>query len=418
MPEGGTMRPILYVGCGLDVHKRTVTACLLKIGARGEPSQEIRTFQTTTSELLQLADWLTQNDCQHVAMESTGVYWKPVFNILEGVCREVILVNAQHIKNVPGRKTDVNDSQWIAELLVHGLLTASFVPPREIRELRELTRYRKKLIQQRGDECNRIQKLLEGCNIKLASVATDVLGVSGREMLQAMVEGESDPARMAEMARGRMRQKIPQLTEALRGAMSDTQRWLLGQQLDRIAELDQAIVRLDEKIAELFAPFAHLIEKLCEIPGVSRRIAEVILAEIGMDMKPFPDADHLASWAAICPGHHESAGKRKSGKTRKGNPWLKAALVEAGWAASHTRDTYLAAQYGNISRRRGGKRACVAVGHSILTICYHLISEPETRYSDLGANHFALTDKERLKQDLLRRLKALGAKVTVEWDAA
>lgn len=412
------MRTVLNVGCGLDVHKRTVTACLIRVGARGEATREVRTFETTTSDLLKLAEWLAQQGCQHVAMESTGVYWKPVFNILEGVCSHVLLVNAQHIKNVPGRKTDVKDSEWIADLLVHGLLSASFIPPKDIRELRELTRYRKKLIQQRASQSNRIQKLLEVCNIKLSSVATDILGVSGREMLQALIAGETDAAKMAELAQGRMRKKIPQLTEALRGVMSDTQRWLLNEQLDHIVELDARIGHLDEKIEELTRPFAPLVQKLCEIPGVGRRIAEVVLAEIGTNMKQFPTSEHLASWAGMCPGHHESAGKRQSGKTRKGSPWLRAALVEAGWAASHTKDTYLSAQAKNIARRRGQKRACIAVGHSILTIVYELLSHADQTYRELTAQAYCLTDRNRLKFDLLRRLRALGVEVEVRDDAA
>lgn len=353
-----------------------------------------------------------------MAMESTGVYWKPIFNILEDVCEEVILVNAQHIKNVPGRKTDVKDSEWIADLLVHGLLSASFIPPQAIRELRDLTRYRKKMIQQRGDQSNRIQKLLEGCNIKLASVASDVLGKSGWEMLTALVQGETNPEKLAELARGRMRKKIPQLIEALEGQISDTQRWLLREQMDHVAELDEKIARLDEKIRELTSPFEEVIERLCEIPGVSQRVSEVILAEIGVDMKRFPTAHHLASWAGMCPGHHESAGKRTSGRTRHGSPWLKTALVEAGWSASRTKETYLATQYRNISRRRGKKRACVAVGHSILTIAYHLISNPTDRFKDLGANHFVTPDRQLLAQKLVKRLDALGFKATVEWKAA
>lgn len=408
------MRVVYSMGCGLDVHKRTVTATLLKIGPRGKAEKETRTFMTTTSDLLKLADWLTSNGCQHAAMESTGVYWKPVYNILEGVCEQVLLVNAQHIKNVPGRKTDVKDSEWIADLLVHGLLSASFVPPKEIRELRELTRYRKKLIQQRGDQCNRIQKLLETCNIKLASVATDVLGVSGTEMLEAIVAGETDPEKLANSARGRMRKKIPDLIEALRGVVSDMQRWLLGEQLEHISQLDQAIGRLDEKVEELMRPFQPLIDKLCQIPGVGRRIAEVILAEIGADMTQFPSSKHLASWAGICPGHHESAGKRKSGRTRNGNVWLKTALTEAAWAASHTKDTYLAAQYRNIARHRGKKRAVVAVGHSILTASYHLLSPQDVQYEDLGPEHFQTTSKHQLAQSLLRRLGNLGYNVTIK----
>lgn len=412
------MRIVLKVGCGLDVHKRSVTACLLNIGTQGKRVTTTRTFETTTSQLKELANWLTKQGCRHVAMESTGVYWKPVFNILEDVCEKVVLVNAQHIKNVPGRKTDVKDSEWIADLLVHGLLSANFIPPADIRELRELTRYRKKLIQQRGDQCNRIQKLLETCNIKLSSVATDILGVSGREMLQAMVEGEMAPEKLAEMARGRMRKKIPQLIKALEGVMSDTQRWLLGEQMDHIAALDQKIARLDEKIKELTIPFDEVIVRLCEIPGVSRRVSEVILAEIGVDMTSFPTAKHLASWAGMCPGHHESAGKRKSGRTRHGSAWLKTALVEAGWSASRTKETYLSAQYRNISRRRGKRRACVAVGHSILTIVYHLISNPNARFEDLGADHFVVPNRHQLAQKLVKRLDSLGFKASVEWKAA
>jgi len=408
----------MKVGCGLDVHKRSVTACLLKIGPRGKRVTEVRTFATTTAQLKELAGWLEEEGCRHVAMESTGVYWKPVFNILESVCEEVILVNAQHIKNVPGRKTDVKDSEWIADLLVHGLLSASFIPPQEIRELRELTRYRKKLIQQRGDQSNRIQKLLEACNIKLASVASDVLGKSGWEMLEALVEGQTDPNKLAEMARGRMRKKIPQLISALEGHISDTQRWLLGEQLELVAQLDQKIARLDGKIKELTAPFEEIIVRLCEVPGVSRRVSEVVLAEIGVDMQRFPTAKHLASWAGMCPGHHESAGKRKSGRTRHGSSWLKTALVEAGWSASRTKDTYLAAQFRNISRRRGAKRACVAVGHSILTIVYHLISQPDIRFEDLGSDHFVTPHRHQLAQKLVKRLDSLGFKATVEWKAA
>lgn len=407
------MRAVLSVACGLDVHKRSVTACLIELGARGQVQREVRTFETTTSSLLELASWLSSRHCQHVAMESTGVYWKPVFNVLEGVCEHVMLVNAQHIKAVPGRKTDVKDSEWIADLLVHGLLTASFVPPKEIRELRDLTRYRKKLIQQRADQCNRIQKLLEACNIKLASVATDVLGASGREMLETLVQGETDPASLADLAKGRLRKKIPELTEALRGVVSDTHRWLLREQLEHISHLDQQVARLDEKIEELLRPFESLIDRLCAIPGVSRRIAQVVLAEIGMDMKRFPTSRHLASWAGICPGHHESAGKRQSGRTRHGSCWLRAALVEAGWAASHTKTTYLSSQYRNIARRRGKKRACMAVGHSILTIIYELISHPDLPYQELTADAYRLSDRSRLKFQLLKRLQALGVKVEV-----
>lgn len=412
------MRVVFSICCGLDVHKRTVTACLLKPGAEGRVEKEVRTFLTTTSQLLELAAWLRSNNCQHLAMESTGVYWKPVYNILAGVCQEVLLVNAQHVKNVPGRKTDVKDAEWIAELLSHGLLRGSFVPSAEIRELRDLTRYRTILIRQRADQCNRLQKLLEQGNIKLASVATDILGVSGRDMLKALGEGTSDPAKLADLARGRMRKKIPELTEALRGVLSDTQRWLLRQQLEHVFHLDKMIGELDQQIEGLVAPFLPMIEKLSEIPGVSQHLAQIIIAEIGVDMKQFPTAAHLASWASICPGNRESGGKRLSGRTRCGNPWLKSALAEAGWAASHTKNNFLAARFQRVARRRGRKRAVLAVGHTILKITHRLLSGPEVTYRDLGSNFYAPPAKDQLAQDLIRRLDKLGYKVSVEITAA
>ena len=304
------MHVVHSICCGLDVHKRTVVACLLT-WAQGKTTKELRTFGTTTVELRQLAAWLREHECREAAIESTGVYWKPVFNVLEANGISVLLANARHIRNVPGRKTDLKDAEWIAQLLQLGLLSASFVPPPEIRELRELTRYRKTLIQQCANQCNRIQKLLETCNIKLASVATDILGASGWEMLQALAAGTASPEEMAKLARGRLKKKVPQLIPALDGLLSDTQRWLLAEELAEIARLEQAIGRLDQKVEELCRPFAHLIQKLAEIPGVNRRVAEVIVAEIGIDMSRFPTADHLASWAGMCPGNHQSAGKRK-----------------------------------------------------------------------------------------------------------
>jgi transposase len=408
------MMPVLLgVCCGLDVHKKSVTACLLTTGASGDTVKELRTFGTTTAQLEQLAAWLQQVGCQDVAMESTGVYWKPVHNILEKVCPHVLLVNAQHIKHVPGRKTDMKDAEWIAHLLRHGLLQGSFVPPPEIRELRELTRYRSTVVRQRADECNRIQKLLEHGNIKLAGVATDVLGVSGQAMLAALSQGTDDPAALAELARGRLRAKIPELTEALRGVLADSQRWLLGEQLRRIAELDETIARLDSKIEELTRPFEAALAVLDQIPGVNRRIAEIIVSEIGVDMKRFPSAGHLASWAGMCPGQNESAGKKRPAKTRKGCSWLRAALIQAGWAAGRCRKkpTYLKAQYDRVCRRRGKKRACVAVGHSILRIAYSLLSNPHD-YHDLGADYFERRSEEKLKEDLVRRLRQLGYDVT------
>jgi transposase len=406
---------VLPICCGLDVHKKTVTACLLKLRASGKSVKVQRDFGTTTPQLRQLANWLRREGCQHVAMESTGVYWKPVHNILESVCAEVLLVNAQHIKNVPGRKTDKVDAAWIATLLQHGLLQGSFIPPPEIRTLRDVTRYRSTLVRERATECNRIQKLLEHGNIKLASVATDVLGKSGQAMLRALVAGQDDPAALAELARGRLRAKIPELTEALQGLLSDTQRWLLGEQLGRIAELDEAIARLDAKIGEQTRPFETVLQMLDQIPGVNRRIAEIIIAEIGVDMSRFPSAGHLASWAGMCPGNNESGGKRRSGKTRKGCAWLRAALVEAGWAAGHCKQkkTYLATQYQRLQRRRGKKRACVAVGHSILCIAYSLLAQPRD-YHDLGPEYLERRAEDHLKEDLVRRLRHLGYTVTLE----
>jgi transposase len=379
---------------------------------------EVRTFATTTAALLALADWLVAAGCTHAAMESTGVYWRPVFNLLEGVVPHLLLVNAQHVKHVPGRKTDVKDAEWLAELLQLGLLRASFVPGPDQRDLRELTRYRKVLVQQRADECNRIQKLLETCNIKLAGVATDVLGVSGRAMLEAIADGADDPARLAELARGRLRAKIPQLVEALRGLVRGHHRWLLRSQLDHIAHLDAAIARLDEEIGRRCEAFAEQVERLATIPGVSRRTAEVLVAEVGTDMSRFPDAGHLASWAGMCPGNHESAGRSPTGRTRPGNPWLKAALVEAAWAASHTKGTYLSGLYHRVARRRGKKRASVAVGHAILRAVYSLLSDPGREYLDLGADHFDGLHREQTKRRLIGRLEALGLKVTVEEAAA
>jgi transposase len=409
------MMPVLLgVCCGLDVHKKSVTACLLTIGASGDAVKELRTFATTTAQLEQLAAWLRQVDCRDVAMESTGVYWKPVHNILEKVCARVLLVNAQHIKHVPGRKTDMKDAEWIAHLLRHGLLQGSFVPPPEIRELRELTRYRSTVVQQRASECNRIQKLLEHGNIKLASVATDILGKSGQAILAALSKGTDDPEVLAELARGRLRQKIPQLTEALRGVLTDTQRWLLGEQLDRVAELDETVARLDAKVGELTRPFEALLVLLDQIPGVNRRIAEIIVAEIGVDMKRFPSGGHLASWAGMCPGQNESAGKKRPAKMRKGCSWLRAALIQAGWAAGRCKKqrTYLKAQYDRVCRRRGKKRACVAVGHSILRIAYSLLASPRD-YHDLGPEYFERRSNEKVKDNLVRRLRQLGYEVTV-----
>jgi len=347
-----------------------------------------------------------------VAMESTGVYWKPVWNLLEEHFT-LLLVNAQHIKAVPGRKTDVRDCEWIADLLRHGLLRASFVPDRPQRELRELTRYRASLVRERTAEVNRLQKTLEGANIKLASVASDVLGVSGRQILTALVAGETAAAALADRARGRLREKLPELERALTGRMGAHQRFLLAHQLAHIDDLDTLIAEVGAEIEARLRPFDAALTALDTIPGVGRRTAEVLVAEIGVDMTRFPSAAHLASWAGMAPGNNESAGKRRAGKTRKGSPWLRAGLVEAARAAARTKGTYLAAQYQRLAARRGPKRAAVAVGHSILVIAYHLLRRPAT-YHDLGVHHFTDRDRAAVQRRAVRRLEQLGYHVILE----
>ncbi len=406
------MRRVHERCAGLDVHKETVAVCLRVVDDHGDAESEVRTFGTTTAELLMLADWLAAHRVTHAAMESTGVYWKPVFYLLESVC-EVILVNPGHVRMLPGRKTDIQDSEWLAELLEHGLLRSSFVPPEPIRELRDLTRYRKKLIQQRAAEANRIQKLLEDANIKLASVATDVLGASGRAMLEALIAGEQDGARLAALAKGTLRKKEKRLAGALTGRFNRHHAFLLGQILAHIDELERHIVALDQRLEECLRPFALELELLRTIPGVGQRTAEVILAEIGTNMSPFPDAAHLASWAGICPGNRESAGKRKSGKTRKGNRWLRGALIEASWGASRKRDTYLSALFRRVLRRRGAKKAAVAVAHSMLVAAWHIL-HARVAYHELGASHFDQLQTRRLTHYYLHRLEELGVNVVVQ----
>lgn len=405
------MMKVLYERCcGIDVHSKSVVCCLLSPDI--PEGKEIKTFGTMTDDLLGLADWLTQAKCSHVAMESTGVYWKPVFNILEGLM-EVILVNAQHIKNVPGRKTDVSDSQWIAELLQLGLLKGSFIPPVEIRELREFTRYRKTLIRQRADQINRIHKLLETTNIKLGQVVTDITGVSGRAIIKAIAKGESDVEKLADLAEGRLRNKLPELRRALKGKLSTSQRFLLAEELFLIEQIEASIERCNEQIRQQIDPFFQSVQILDEIPGVDQKSAETIISEIGVDMSRFPTDRHISSWAGMCPGNNESAGKRKSGKTNHGSPWLRAALTEAAWAASHCNDSYLQAHYQRLVKRKGKKKALVAVGHSILVIAYHLLSE-KIRYQDLGHDYFLKRDKAAEQKRLISKLETLGLKVTVE----
>jgi transposase len=402
--------------CGLDIHKKLVVACLITPGEGGTPRKELRTFGTMTDELLALADWLAAAGCTVVAMESTGVYWKPIYNLLEGSFT-LLLVNAQHLKTVPGRKTDVRDSEWIADLLRHGLLRASFVPERPQRELRELTRYRASLVRERSAEVNRLQKTLEGANIKLAAVATDLLGKSGRDILAALVAGSADAATLAQLARGKLRTKVPELERALVGRFGAHQRFLVARQLGHIDDLDELIAQVSAEIAERLRPFAAELARLDEITGVGPYTAEVILAELGADMGRFPTDRHAASWAGLCPGQHESAGKRTSGKTRKGNRHLREALVEAAHGASRARDTYLAAQYHRLAARRGKKKAAVAVGHSILVIAYHLLKDGSS-FHDLGGRYFDDRARDALERYLVRRLERLGHTVVLDPEAA
>lgn len=398
--------------CGLDVHKNTVVACITVPGPGAKPRRETLTFGTTTNEIVRLAEWLNANGVTHVAMESSGSYWKPIWNILEPLFN-LVLANARDVKAVPGRKTDVKDAEWLADLFRHGLLKGSFVPNREQRELRELTRYRTSLIEERSAEVNRLQKVLEGANIKLASVATDITGVSGRQILRALIGGTTDAAAMAELAKGRLRDKIPQLQEALRGTFGPHQRMMVAQQLAHIDFLDEAIEQLDREVAERMRPFEEIIVRLDKITGIGRQAAEIILAQIGTDMSRFPTDKHIASWAGMSPGNNESAGKRKSGRTRKGNSALRRILVQAAHAAGRSKNTYLGAQFRRLAARRGKKKAAVAVGHSILVIIYNLIKHGTT-YSDLGGNYFDLRDRDALKRRLVNRLKNLGWKVTLE----
>ena len=394
--------------CGVDVHKRTVVACVLT-----PAGQQTRSFGTTTRELRALAAWLEAEGVTHVAMESTGVFWRPVYNVLDGRGLTLLVVNAQHIKAIPGRKTDVKDAAWIADLLRHGLLRGSRIPDRAQREQQELVRYRTRLIQQRAQVVQRIQKGLEGANIKLSAVVADVVGVSGRAMLDALVAGTEDAEALAALARGRLRTKQAALSEALEGSVGPAQRVLLDSHLRHLDFLDAEINRLSAEIAERVRPFEPVLERLDTIPGIGRRAAERILAEIGADVSDFPTAGHLASWAGLCPGNHQSAGKRLSGRTRRGNTWLKAALVEAAWGAVHTRDSYLAARYHRLAARRGAKRAIVAVAHALLVSVYHLLREG-TSYRELGGNYFDERDREATTRRSVRRLERLGFKVTLE----
>lgn len=410
------MDTILQNVAGLDVHQKSIVACIRRTNNRGQASEEVGTFGTMTRDLLALADWMQSRGVTHVAMESTGVLWKPVYNVLEGLF-ELLLVNPREIKQVPGRKSDVSDAQWIAHLLACGLLKSSFVPPRELRELRDLTRHRAQLVAETTRVANRIHKTLEDANIKLGAVASDVLGKSGRAMLHSLIHGERDPAKLADLAKRRLRKKIPQLQRALQGRFTEHHRYMLERLLRHLRFLEAEIEDFDARIAEALAPFLTEDEfrRLDEIPGLNRRSIENIVAEIGRDMSRFPSDDHLCSWAGMSPGNEESAGKRKRQRTTHGNRWLRRALSEAAWAASHTKDSYLSARYRRLSGRRGKKRALIAVGHTLLKIIYHVLKHG-IAYRDLGVNYFDQLSRGRLERYLVKRLEGLGYRVSLTSD--
>lgn len=409
---------------GLDVHKASVTACVRVANtatATGEekgeePRQEIRKFKTTTQGLLGLRDWLAALEVTRVGMEATGVYWKPVYYVLEDDF-ECWLLNARNMKSVPGRKTDAKDAEWICQLVEYGLVRPSFVPPKEIRELRDLTRYRKRLMEERTREVQRLEKVLQDAGIKLSSVASRVLGASGRAMLDALVGGTTDPEVLADLAKTRLRKKIPALREALEGHFSSRHAFMVGRMLSHIDYLEESIGDLSQEIERVMAPFSEEVELLDTIPGVDRRTAEILIAEIGVDMSRFPTAGHLASWAGMCPGNDESGGKRRSGKTTKGSEWLKSALSESAHAAARAKGSYLSARYFRIRGRRGSKKAAVAVGHAILVIAYHLL-ERKVPYEDLGEDYYVRNHRrcssEAHTNRLVRQLERLGHKVVLE----
>lgn len=405
---------VVYPRCaGLDIHLKTVVACRITLDGQGKVRREVRTYRTMTGDLVALADWLSEGEVTHVAMESTGVYWKPVFNLLENRFH-ALLVNARDMKAVPGRKTDLRDAEWIADLLRHGLLKASFVPERYQRELRELTRYRTTLVGERAAEINRIQKTLEGANIKLGAVITNVVGVSGRAMLTAIVGGATEEAapQVAKLARGTMRRKIADLEAALNGRVGAHQRFLLAQQLAHIDEIDAHLTDLDAEVAERFQPQAELVARLDGIPGIGQRGAEVILAEIGTDMDRFPTADHLTAWAGLAPATHISAGKRRPAGTRKGDRFLRSVLVEAAMTAGRSTTTALGARYRRLAARRGKKKAAVAVARQLLIIVYHLIKDG-TSYQEHGADYLDERTKDRTRDRLVQRLRTLGYHATL-----
>ena len=401
----------------LDVHKRTVMACVRKPDGAGRRGQELREFRTFTRDLQRLREWLVAEGVSQVAMEATGVFWKPVWYVLEGAPFELLLANAHHVKNLPGRKTDAADAAWLAQLLECGLLRGSFVPPKEIARLRDLTRYRAKVVAERAQEAQRLQKLLEDAGIKLDSVATDIQGVSCRRMIEALIGGERDPDVLADMALTRMRPKLDDLREALVGRFDDHHALLARMHLDHMDHLSRTEARLGEEVDRLMAPFDEVATKLLTIPGIGKRVAEVVVAEIGVDMGRFPTAGHLASWAGLCPGNHESAGKRRSGRARKGDAALRTALCEAAWAAAHSRDGYLPAQYRRFLRRFGKKnenKALFALAHTLIVIVWHVLKEG-CDYDDLGGDYFDTRNSAAARQRyLVRELEKLGHSVTLQ----
>jgi transposase len=399
---------------GIDVHKRLLVVCRMMVDAAGQRLVQTRTCGTTTDDLLRMSDWLAEGGCTHVGVESTGDFWKPVFNVLEGVF-EVWLLNARHIRAVRGRKTDVKYAQWIAELLAHGLVRPSFIPPREQRDLRNLTRYRVSFVRERATLVNRVQKLLEGSNLKLCSVLTNVMGVSGRAILSALRAGETDPQTLAELACGQLRKKRAQLAQALQGQLRPHQSFVLAELLTQIDTLDETITRFDLQIQAACAATAEeavVVALLDTIPGVAATTAQILVAEIGTDMQRFPSAAALASWAGLAPGNNESTGRQRSGRTRLGNTWLRAVLVQAAQAAAHTKHTSLAARYRRIAARRGAKRAVIALAHTILVIAYHLIARREP-YQERGEEYLHRADPERRTQRLVRQLGHLGFEVSL-----
>lgn len=407
------MKVMVPYACGLDIHKDKIVGCIIT-----PTKKEIRTFGTMTHDLLHLLDWIKGHHCTDVAMESTSVYWKPVYNVLECVDLNLLIVNAQHIKAVPGRKTDVKDAEWIADLLRHGLLKASFIPSRDQRELRELVRYRRSLVEERTREVNRLQKVLEGANIKLGSVASSVVGVSGRMMIEAMINGETDPAKLAQLAQGNLKKKKDQLEYALMGIIGPHQQLMWELQLKHLDFIDEQIKCLDKEVEKRLSIHDEDIELLMTIPGVGRRSAEHLLAELGTNMDRFPSGDHMASWAGMTPGHRESAGKKKPAKTRKGNKYLRSTLVEVGHCIGRKKEpNFLTSKYHRIASRRGKNRAAIAIGHAVIKIVYHLLKKRET-YQDLGADYFDKRREETLVRRAVKKLKTLGYEVDLQKTSA